>query len=813
MSGSLHHVRSVCFFLLLVVCGLRPLIHETHDAARDVVSSGIAELSPAMPVRTWAIDLVILVAAAGAMLARVGEGGPRRTGLSLGFMLLSAAALISCAAAGQKRVAVNASIDFLCLPVLAIGLIQAGETRLHRRLMLAVIAASAAANAVECLDQRWFTLPEARGMYEEDRAAFWRDRGVPLDSATVRMFEARMRAGEPDGFFFHSNVAAGYLALTSLAAAGVVLAACRRVGVTRSSGVAGDTGRVSSAAVGCGVALVMLLVLAMTLTGSGGAAAAFAAAVAGWGGLAALWRWTRFGAWMARRKATALVVGWGCAGLAGAAVVGHGLYHKSLPGASLSFRWQYWTASASLIRDHFLTGVGAENFGRHYVQYKSIESPEEVSSPHNFLVQAASEWGVVGLLGLIALLVGGSARLAGIGSRGGNSDPTAAGKPSAGWDETEDRGEGEVEGLSGAAVPAWCAVTGLAVFAMRIPLLGSTDASFVFVQTLIPAAAWFSAFAVVMRLVGGAGGDVTDGPIFGGVCAGLAAFFIQDAINFALFVPGAATTVFALYAMVASRRRELASARDDGLRRRAGIKTEKAALVVCAALLMAVIWQGAAICRGNAALAEARGFVVSVKSAGGAAQGHVLRATAKFDEAAKADPWDPTPCIEKAEFQAGLWLGGVESWVGGGFESIRSALDEARRRDPFRVEIERKTARIELEVAMRAGVGGGEWGKGVAVQRRHLNAAAEAAGRAVNLYPADPTGWWLLGECLLHLGEAQGDPGVLGKAALAFERALKLDAARPEWEVIRRFSRDERSQLEAACERAKALGGGRGGGG
>ncbi|MCG3130508.1 MAG: hypothetical protein FLDDKLPJ_01270 [Phycisphaerae bacterium] len=806
-------MRSACFFLLLVVCGLRPLIHETHDSARDVVSSGIAELSPAMPVRTWAIDLAILVAATGAMLTRLREGALRRTGLSFGFMLLAAGALISCAAAGQKRVAVNASIDFLCLPVLAMGLMQASETRLHRRLVLAVIAASAAANAAECLDQRWFTLPDVRRMYEENRAAFWRERGVPLDSATVRMFEARMRAGEPDGFFFHSNVAAGYLAMTALAVAGVVLAASRRTGVTSSSRGAGDPVRVSGAAFVCGAALVMLLVLAMALTGSGGAGVAFAAAAAAWGGLAGLGRRARFRGWMARRKMTALVVGWGCAGLAGAAVVGHGLYHNSLPGASLSFRWQYWTASAPLIRDHILTGVGAGNFGRHYVQYKSIESPEEISSPHNFLVQAASEWGAAGLLGLIMLLVGGSARLAGIGKDRGEPDPTAAREPPAGRREMRDRGEGEVEGLSGASVLAWAAATGLAVFAARIPLLGSSDPSFVFVQTLIPGAVWLSAFAVVMRLSGDAGADVTDGPIFGGVCAGLAAFFIQDAINFALFVPGAATTVFALYAVSASRQGELQSDGDDGSRPRAGIKTEKAALVVCAALLIAAIQQGGAIRRGNAALAEARELVASVMNAGGAAPRLAAAAAATFDKAAEADRWDPTPCIEKAEFQAGLWLGDGGSLVPSGFESIRSALAEARRRDPFRAEIERKTARIELEAARQAGDGGGEGGEGVGAQRRHLDAAAEAAGRAVLLYPTDPTGWRLLGECLLEQGEAGSDRAMPGKAVQAFERALELDAARPEWEVIRRFSPDERLRVEAQCERAKGLARGSGEGG
>ena len=36
----------------------------------------------------------------------------------------------------------------------------------------------------------------------------------------------------------------------------------------------------------------------------------------------------------------------------------HGVYHGSLPQDSLNFRWRYWVASARLVRQHPLAGVG-----------------------------------------------------------------------------------------------------------------------------------------------------------------------------------------------------------------------------------------------------------------------------------------------------------------------------------------------------------------------------------------------------------------------------------------------------------------------
>jgi tetratricopeptide (TPR) repeat protein len=91
--------------------------------------------------------------------------------------------------------------------------------------------------------------------------------------------------------------------------------------------------------------------------------------------------------------------------LAAAAVIGHGLRHGTLVHETLTFRWHYWTASFHLFRDYWLTGVGWNNFGQHYLAYRLPQAPEEIKDPHNFIVRFFTEAGLVGGFLLLAWLL------------------------------------------------------------------------------------------------------------------------------------------------------------------------------------------------------------------------------------------------------------------------------------------------------------------------------------------------------------------------------------------------------------------------
>lgn len=73
---------------------------------------------------------------------------------------------------------------------------------------------------------------------------------------------------------------------------------------------------------------------------------------------------------------------------------------------SLQFRLFYWVGTAKLLRNLPLSGAGPGNFRQVYLQYKSDETSEEIRDPHNFVLDAWSSSGMLGLAGLL-LITGG----------------------------------------------------------------------------------------------------------------------------------------------------------------------------------------------------------------------------------------------------------------------------------------------------------------------------------------------------------------------------------------------------------------------
>ena len=71
---------------------------------------------------------------------------------------------------------------------------------------------------------------------------------------------------------------------------------------------------------------------------------------------------------------------------------------------SLQFRLLYWTGTFNLLRDQPLTGAGPGNFRQVYLQYKADESSEEIRDPHNFVLDAWSSSGLIGMSGLLLII-------------------------------------------------------------------------------------------------------------------------------------------------------------------------------------------------------------------------------------------------------------------------------------------------------------------------------------------------------------------------------------------------------------------------
>src|SRR4030042_7011755 len=68
-------------------------------------------------------------------------------------------------------------------------------------------------------------------------------------------------------------------------------------------------------------------------------------------------------------------------------------------------RWQDWYASARMYASRPFTGIGPGNFSILYPRYKLASAPETVSNPHNFLLSIITQYGPVGLVGFLAMVL------------------------------------------------------------------------------------------------------------------------------------------------------------------------------------------------------------------------------------------------------------------------------------------------------------------------------------------------------------------------------------------------------------------------
>lgn len=722
-------------FTLVAVVALRPLIAESYDSTGSPFTVALGAESDPRPIHTLVIDLLILFAFGGwAVSHALGRGAYRWTGLEWGIAVITVAAAASCFAAGNKRLAINGSIDWLCTAMMAVALSQLLNTAQHRRILLAAIIGSACAQSWQCIEQVW-QFDETRDHYRTIREDFWARQGVELDSGQVEQFERRLEAREASGFLAHSNVAGSYLVLCGLTALGLCAERRRCARARGFLAVAGCTLVVAGIAV------------ALALTQSRGAILSGVIAL----GLLAAVKW--IGPLSTPRRRRLVVLAWTAFLFAVLALVGYGWRTDALPGSSLTFRWQYWTASLAMFLRHPWFGVGRENFGRHYTQYKSIESPEEISNPHNLFVQTACEWGILGLLGLTFMLVGWSQRAT-----------TMAASPLVGDEERR-----SAPPTRGGATVAWAIALGLVVTVGRLPLLGSTDPNFLYYSTVTAGVAWMVGFVAT---VGGPGTVVGRNMVRAWAIAGLCTFLLHDLINFAMFVPAMATTFFAILAY------SLAGESREANQQATTSRYAPAA----AALVFAIGLLGAGlipVARCEHQLAAAR------KSSSNyfRAPLHGQPAWAEFQAAADADPFDPTPEVARAE-----WLLGVAETVPAERMAARRAAAEAlgvaMQRDPSYIRLPRMRARLHLAIATDSG------------EKADYAAAIEDARRAIALYPTSPADHVALADMQAAAGKALSSRELLQEAAAGYAHALDLEARRPDWEELRRMRPAEITAIE-----------------
>jgi len=783
----------------LIIIGLRPLISESLDAAQPTIVASMKGVTSPLPFISLLFDLIMLaLGASWIILARVFRLGPRRLHIGTAAALLITAWIGSTLLAGNRRLAVNTALESAAAVSLIWLLAQILNSRRRMHLALCVIGATGVVQAVECFHQRWLVFPEAKELYAKQREQIWASRGLPLDSETVKLFEARLNAREAAGFLSHSNIAAAHLLTCGLLVACLAVSRDHRSGRLRPH-------------VGP-LLLTACLACALWLT-KGRAAMISVPLTVGY-----VWVRHRF-----IRRATDHADGptlqylrfWrrcvASAVVACIAVFAVGCFHGSLPTRSLDFRWKYWTAAAAMFVDQPVFGVGPGNFGRRFPQYKTIDCPDEVANPHDFLATAASETGILGLTGLVVLILTLSAF--GITSRHSTppqpADPTddvqgddrlpralfeppadpepANGPPGNRLNSPAAVSSARPDTTNGASIPqpqdslmnlvsALLTAAGLcaAIFLLRAPLLGVDDPNYIYFATVWPMIVWPIAFVLLA-----VGVRTTPAAMSLAASAALVGFFIQDSVNFALQVPGTLFTAATLVAvMLAGRIDHNGPNGNDSAP--ATPPSRSICIITSLLLLAATAFILLPVARSNIALASARQLV---KNSDPKALDYFLRAE-------KHDPLDPQPLIEAARFQASL---AARSDADGRLMQAADLLDRAIERDPYQFSIYRNAARVYL----------------LRFEQTHdpsaIDRAIALAGSAESLYPTSPDQAELTARCLAARAQYTQSPDHAGAAAAAYERALRLDAQRPAWERIRRFSAQHRKELSAEVLKWRSL--------
>jgi hypothetical protein len=409
---SMAHLLLVAVMLLLafrMTCseGVRETLAQraaAMDKAHDAVEqTGVMETPFVGPnyVATECVVMLLVAAGAAGVAATRAVGGLTR-GRTMEFVIV--AAISACAVASvlhaANRFNAMAGLMDITMAIVAgwtVAVLCAMLGDGGRRVVLAGLAGILMLWVAKGYLQKFVEFPDMAAFAREHRDEILRAQGIEHDEVQAKLFESRMNAGEVTGYLALSNVlATGFIGLlVALTAALVAWARSPKTPAERR-----QRGEISIPVL-CAVLAAIVwaagcVLLPMTLSRGGtalGYIAVAATACCGW-----MWEWVT-----ARRKTLILTLVAALTLLA-AAVVGYGVMRDRLPSKSLMFRWHYWTASAPIIEQSPMWGVGLNNYGDYYTRFKRPSSPEDVKDPHNVFVRLAAEMGMpaMALVGLLA---------------------------------------------------------------------------------------------------------------------------------------------------------------------------------------------------------------------------------------------------------------------------------------------------------------------------------------------------------------------------------------------------------------------------
>jgi tetratricopeptide (TPR) repeat protein len=376
-------------FLLSLVLVIVRMTTQEFLRPESLPAPGSASVpAVAGPATSFLLDLLCCLPALLVLARRIVDRGYnlKFAWSHLAMLLLGAWTLTSILWASDKfAAAMNASHWAVAL-VLLWSSSQLVRGWVEFRLVTAVAFGLLMVLLVQGYYYRFLDLPDMQREWHAHQTEWLAQRGTDANSTEATQLGKNIASGDVTGFSLSRNTYAAVLVLLIVVSAGIMMQRFRD----------GDDIRlIIPIAVVVLFALLMMYAWVKSKT-------SVATPIIGAALLILIWKRKDILAQHARQ------LYWGGVAffmLMVAAVVGHGIVHGTLVHVSLTFRWWYWVGAARLFVHHPWIGVGWANFGSHYLAYRLPQAAEEPNDPHNFLVRAFVELGVVGGLLTIAWIL------------------------------------------------------------------------------------------------------------------------------------------------------------------------------------------------------------------------------------------------------------------------------------------------------------------------------------------------------------------------------------------------------------------------
>jgi O-antigen ligase len=390
IESEIHRPKSTLAVLLLGLCLCILAIRVTYTEF-PMAQSSTSPMNLGDMIYSLTLSGLLLAAVVAWFLKSVFSERPAYhvTGMEIGLVLFLAAGVVSTCTAADKRLAIS-EMALLFAPILAaILIVQILRTIGRVGIVLTVVAALGVVSTYQSFEQLTTSNRMLEEQYRQNPQSVLEPLGIEAGTLDHFMFEHRLHSRVIRGYFTTSNSAASFGLLACFAAFALI--------AERSASQARRNLLLPGIA-------VVILTAGLFLTQSKGGIASFLLAIVLLG-VFHLWRRQTPG-----RQRTLLIA----ATLLGVVVlavvvygtISYGMRHDRLPGGnSMLVRWQYWKASARMIADHPLTGVGPGNFASYYSHYKPAEAIESVADPHSLPLSLLAQYGPLGLIGFLAMVL------------------------------------------------------------------------------------------------------------------------------------------------------------------------------------------------------------------------------------------------------------------------------------------------------------------------------------------------------------------------------------------------------------------------